>query len=63
MTINEAYDEWENLGGSRKFEILTNLCRYICFEGDPESDTVYDFLYHFCDLEAEDYFGTEGLKV
>jgi hypothetical protein len=63
MNINTALEEWANLGASRKFEILTNLFRDICFNGDPESDEIYNLLTHYAELEADDYFGTEGLEV
>lgn len=63
MNIRTALEEWENLGASRKFEVLTNLMRDVCFNRDPESDEIYNLLQYYSELEAEDYFGTEGLIV
>lgn len=63
MNINTALEEWENLGASRRLEVLTNLFKDICFQGDSESEEIYNLLTHYAELEADDYFGTEGLKV
>lgn len=63
MTINEAIDEWAELTTSRKFEVFNNLMREVLWKHDDESDEIYNFLQYYAELEAEDSFGTEGLKV
>lgn len=59
MTLNDAYLDWDGLTDQRKKEIVDNIFKY--FKDNPEDGGV--LVDYLCDLENDDFFGTQGLEV
>ncbi|AGR47848.2 hypothetical protein PHIM7_148 [Sinorhizobium phage phiM7] len=63
MMINEFAMEYNNLVKKRKVEGLKALFDEVVGSPDRYEDFIIDLLGIASDLEADDYFGTEGLDV
>ena len=63
MTINEFYEEYENLTPERKRLALDRLFNEVLRDMEQYEDFIYSVLLEASTLEQDDYFGTEGLDV
>lgn len=63
MNLRTATEEWGDLSDARKLVVLNNLFKQVARLADLESDTIYNMLQEYVEMEDEDYFGTEGLDV
>jgi hypothetical protein len=63
MTLTELHIEWDNLSKSRRETAIRSLFDELQRDPEQYEDFIYDILSQAVDLETDDYFGTEGLKV
>ncbi len=65
MNLYELIDEWPNIKLQKKQQALKQILNYIeDNEEDENHDSLmFDLIQKAADYEAEDYFGTEGLRV
>lgn len=63
MTLNDLYDDWDDISYDKKIRALEEVVTYL--EGFLQKDDalVKEMLLPCVELESEDYFGTEGLKI
>lgn len=60
MDISSFYDEWDDLSKERKRRFLTKLFSVFIDDPNEHEKVIWDILSDLIDLEADDYFGTEG---
>jgi hypothetical protein len=65
MNLSIANIEWNNLSTQRRLEVWDKLSKAILqkIEEEAHDELPWDILQLASDLEADDYFGTEGLQV
>lgn len=60
MTINELYEDWEDISYSKKIKVLRAIVDYL--EKNEDDYMIHQMMQGPWDAEDDDYFGTEGLR-
>lgn len=63
MTLNDTLENWHNLKRQKRRQILQAVIDAIDYDLDYPDELMMDIIGVAADYEADDYFGTEGLKV
>lgn len=63
MQIHQFATEFDDLSSSRQRQGLTRLFEEIARDPEQYHEIIQDILELASSLEADDYFGTEGLDV
>lgn len=63
MTLEDLIDNWDDIPYDRKVNALQIVVDFLKAPYQKDEDLIYDMLSPLVELEIDDYFGTEGLKV
>ena len=63
MTINEFYNEYDDLKDKRQAQGLKSLFGYLVNNKEEYNDLIRDILEACIAIEMDDGFGTEGLDI
>ena len=63
MTLSDIYEEWDGMTTERKYNAWLKFVEYVNSHFDDCETIVYETLTEASELEQDDFFGTEGLKV
>jgi len=60
MNLYDLYQDWTHISYAKKIAALRGVVDFL--EKNPDDEFLENFLLYPYDNEADDYFGTEGLR-